>query len=81
MLSVGLGRDKANRIKCLTVMIFRSGLIPRSVRLDPALLGIRRTISSSRNRRSGPIELQRGRERLVGGHITPAGRDLNVTSL
>jgi hypothetical protein len=51
--------------KCLTMVIFRSGLIPRSTGLDPALSGIRRTISSSRSRRSGPVELQRGRERLV----------------
>ena len=29
------------------------------------LSGIRRTISSSRSRRSGPVELQRGRGRLV----------------
>ena len=51
--------------KCLTVVIFRSGLTPRCAGLDPALSGIRRRISSSRNRRSGPVELQRGRRRLV----------------
>jgi hypothetical protein len=34
--------------KYLTVVIFRSGLIPRCARLGPGLLGIRRTILSSR---------------------------------
>lgn len=33
------------------MVIFRSGLIPRRARLDPALAGIRRAISSSRSRR------------------------------
>ena len=47
------------------MVIFRSSLIPRSAGLDLALSGIRRTISSSHSRRSGPAELQRGRERLV----------------
>jgi hypothetical protein len=45
-----------------------------------ALSGIRRATLSSRSRRSGPVELQWGRERLVGRTRSARERDLNVTS-
>jgi len=45
-----------------------------------ALLGIRRATSSSRSRRSGPVELQWGRERPVRRTHSARERDLNVIS-
>src|SRR5271168_1416128 len=46
--------------ECLTVMILRPGLIPRSAGLDLALSGIRRAISSSHSRRSGTCRAPMG---------------------
>jgi hypothetical protein len=45
--------------------------------------GIRRAISSSRSRRSRPVELRLVENASSGGHIyaTPAGHDLIVTLL
>jgi hypothetical protein len=62
--------------KYLTVVI-TSSLVPRSARLDSTLSGIRRATSSSRSRRSGPVELRWGRERGTHG---ARERDLNITS-
>jgi hypothetical protein len=42
--------------------------------VDPALLGIRRTISSSRSGRSEPVELQR-----VGGRLVRQTRNASGT--
>ena len=61
--------------KCLTVVaILRSILLQWSAGLDPALAGIRRAISSSRSRRSRPVELRWVENASSGGHTyaTPA---------
>ena len=51
--------------KCLAVVRFRSGLSYRGApRWILRLSGIRRTISSSRSRRSRPVRLQQGQRRL-----------------
>jgi hypothetical protein len=64
--------------KCLTVVaILRSILLQWSAGLDPALAGIRRAISSSRSRRSRPVELRWIENASSGGHTTPG----NVISM
>ena len=65
--------------KYLTVVI-TSSLVLRSARLDSTLSGIRRATSSSRSRRSGPVELRWGRKRLVRRTHSARERDLNITS-
>lgn len=65
LTAVDMRARQGQRGKCLTVAVFRSGLMLRCTGLDSALSQIGRMISSSRRRGSGPIELQRGRGRLL----------------
>jgi hypothetical protein len=65
------------------MVILRSSLIQWSAGLNPALVDIRRAISSSRSRRCRSVELRWVENASLVGHIyaASAGHDLIVTLL